>query len=92
MPESVDITFHIAESYPSLIPASHEQEIKRLVRELHKISFFSLTFTGKPQTQQTGLQLLEGKLEGDISDRYRAAIKHKMKRYINPNIPMLMTE
>lgn len=80
MPESVDITYEIAKSYPSLLPTEHEKEIKRLVGALHNINFFSLTFTGKPQSAQGNIAFLKQQLDKDISERYRKAIHHKIQR------------
>ena len=80
LPESVDITLLMAKSYPNLLPTGHEQEIKRLLSELHTVNFFSLTFTGQHHVPRSWMQSLNQKLDGDISERYRAAIKQKMKR------------
>lgn len=80
IPDSVDITYFIAERYPSLIPKEHEEEIKRLISKLHEINFFSLTFAGKPETQQRATASLEEKLQENISERYRKAIEYKIQR------------
>ncbi|KAK0247009.1 hypothetical protein B0A54_17911 [Friedmanniomyces endolithicus] len=80
IPESVDITKHLAESYPSMIPDSCGSEIKQLIYELHGISFFAFTFAGKPQGIQATKARLEGLQKEPISDQYRAAIDIKLQR------------
>ena len=80
-PESVDITYYFAESYPSLLPAEWEGEIKRLIGQLHSLNFFSLTYTGRHQFPRGLVQALEGKLgEEGVSERYRRAIETKIAR------------
>lgn len=81
IPDSLVITRYIAQRYPSLIPESHAEQINSLLAELHEINFFSLTFTGQPEGVQARKAMLEKKLGESISDRYREAIKSKLKRY-----------
>lgn len=80
IPDSVEITKYLARSYPTLLPASHGREIKQLLSELHGISFFSLTFAGKPQRHLASKAYLQDRLNDQISERYRATIKDKIKR------------
>ncbi|KAH8658333.1 hypothetical protein BX600DRAFT_468996 [Xylariales sp. PMI_506] len=81
IPDSLAITKFIAQTYPTLIPPSHTDEITGLLRDLHAINFFSLTFTGKPQGVSKSKDILQKKLEdGSISDRYRKAIAVKIDR------------
>lgn len=80
IPDSLDITFAVADRYPSLLPDENREETTRLIRDLHGINFFSLTFAGKPEMQQGNLAFLQGKLQEDISERYRAAIERKIER------------
>ena len=80
IPDSQEITKYIAESYPMLMPEPHKKEIIQMIAALHGISFFAWTFEGKPQSQHGAVAKLEKILEGDISDRYREAIKYKLRR------------
>ena len=80
LPDSMEITKYFAQSYPSLIPKTAEAEILRLLKELHSINFFSLTFTGSPQFVEGRKAELLKELDGDISDRYREVIKYRVKR------------
>lgn len=82
MPESVDITLHMARSYPSLLPSDYEEEIKRRLSQLHSINFFSLTFSGQHHVPQSWMKVLNRQLEETISQRYRKAIERKMKRWV----------
>lgn len=79
IPDSVAITKYLAESYPALIPASHENAINDLLRDIHSVSFFSLTFAKGSPHQQQAKTFMEGLLKQDISERYRAALQHKLK-------------
>ena len=80
IPDSVDITYFFASRYPSLVPKEHERDVKKLLADLHDINFFSLTFTGKPEMQQKNIASLQKTMEGDVSERYRNAIEHKIQR------------
>ena len=80
IPDSLEITKYLAKSYPSLIPASHADEIRRLLSQLHSLNYFSLSFTGRPEAPRGAKAFLEKQLGGDISERYREAIKVKVKR------------
>lgn len=80
IPDSVDITIFMANSYSSLIPKEHEKEVKRLIYALHDINFFSLTFAGKPEMQQRNVASLEARMKEDVSERYRKAIEYKLRR------------
>ncbi|KAF2171452.1 hypothetical protein M409DRAFT_18569 [Zasmidium cellare ATCC 36951] len=80
LPDSVAITKYLAKSYPSMIPEPHKEKISQLLHDLHRISFFGFTFAGKPQTVGRSKGHLHEILDGDISDRYRAAIEYKLQR------------
>lgn len=82
IPDSVDITYFIADRHPSLLPSEKEEAIRKLMSDLHAINFFSLTFTDKPQMQQQSASFLEAKLstESDMSEQYRKAIQNKIER------------
>ena len=80
MPESVDITYYMAERYPALLPTDHEQDIKKFISKLHEINFFSLTFTGQPKVPQSWKKILQDELDSSPSERYRKSINHKMGR------------
>ena len=84
IPDSVEITKYFAKFYPSLIPESHDSEIKELLAKLHGINFYSVTFAGRPQTQENAKRHLESLLSTDISERYREALKYKIQRYVKP--------
>lgn len=78
IPDSVEITKYLASFYPSLVPASHEREIKDLLAKLHEISFFSLTFAGHPEGQKNNKAYLEELLSGQISEDYRKALENRV--------------
>lgn len=82
IPDSVDISYVFASRHPSLLPEGKEGEIERLMRALHGINFFSLTFAGKPEMQQRNLSMLEAKMgEEGTGEKYREAIRRKIERY-----------
>lgn len=74
---------YFADFYPGLAPSAYEAEIRRLLGELHSINFYSLTFTGKPEGTLAAKKNLNERLKENISDRYRAAIEHKLKRQVD---------
>lgn len=83
LPDSLAITKCLAKSYPSMIPKPHESQILELLDGLHGINFFGLTFAGKTPVVE-GMKVNLHKIEqGDISDRYQAAIDYKLRRSAN---------
>jgi hypothetical protein len=82
LPDSLEITKYMGGFYPSLFPDSHAEKIVDLLRELHGINFFSLTFTGSPEAVEGHKAALQKQLEDDISERYRKAIEYKIKRWV----------
>lgn len=63
-----------------MIPATYQHQIVELLQELHGISVFGLTFAGNFGYTDGQKTMLRERREGGISDRYRAAIDHKLKR------------
>ncbi|KAJ5157225.1 uncharacterized protein N7482_008325 [Penicillium canariense] len=78
VPDSLEITHYIANVYPNVIPKSHRDEITALLKELHGLNFFSLSFTGRTGVA-AGLAATVEKLLEDptISGRYRKALEFK---------------
>ena len=78
--ESLDISRYFSTFYPTLIPSHLSSEIDSLLRSLHSINYFSLTYTHKPQraSDMEGgvLKLLE---RDDISERYQKALEFKLR-------------
>ena len=72
---------YTAEQYPDLIPQSHKDEIARLLRDLHSINYFSLSFSGKQHIASTRLRdpILQLLGQSNISQRYRDALQFKLK-------------
>ncbi|KAH8814838.1 hypothetical protein F5884DRAFT_841009 [Xylogone sp. PMI_703] len=76
--ESLDITYYLGEFYPNLSPPHLNEQIRDLLDDLHRINYFSLTYTHRPQrasdmmSQVTRLLAQEG-----ISERYRKALEFK---------------
>jgi hypothetical protein len=78
IPDSLQITLFLSQYYPRMIPASRNDEVATLLAELHAINYYSLTFSGKPETVEGIDKAVEQRLEGNISDRYRQALKFKL--------------
>ncbi|CAJ2500532.1 Uu.00g033850.m01.CDS01 [Anthostomella pinea] len=79
LPDSVAITHFIAEHYPALFPAAHAPEITRLLKELHRLNFFSLCFGNRPQVAQGFVKALHDRLgREDITKEYRRALEYKL--------------
>lgn len=79
IPDSVKITEYLTKFYPSLIPTSHEDEIKDLLAKIHGISFFAITFAGHPEGQQSNKRYLEELLSSRLSEKYRKAIEGRIE-------------
>ncbi|KAI0833932.1 hypothetical protein F5Y06DRAFT_280223 [Hypoxylon sp. FL0890] len=76
--ESVDISYYIADWYPSLLPPQHEQVIRELVDEMHEISYKLLTFGTETKLPQLSRNwLLEQAKRTDISTEYKKALEYK---------------
>jgi glutathione S-transferase len=76
--DSLPITYHICELYPHLAPGENKEFIYRLLKELHAIQYLSLSFT-PAQNRAGGITIAIEKLleRGDISEKYREALKWK---------------
>ncbi|KAI1461868.1 hypothetical protein F4805DRAFT_411221 [Annulohypoxylon moriforme] len=78
MPESVDISYYIADWYPSLLPPQHKQVIHELMDELHEISYRLLTFGTQTKFPSKALEWMQEQMRRtDISDEYRKALEYK---------------
>lgn len=78
--DSLKITHFIAERYPNLIPDSHREEITALLKDLHEVNYFSLSFAklGGAHVAAGLAAAVEKILQNpDISDRYRSALEFK---------------
>jgi hypothetical protein len=63
-----------------LIPESHKEEITALLKELHELNYFSLSFAefGGPRVAAGLAAAVERFLQDpNISDRYRSALEFK---------------
>lgn len=77
--DSLEITWYIAERYPSLVPAEHKEEINRLMRELHAVNYFSLSLGEKPHVPAAGKAMIVQLMENPgTSQRYRDALAYKL--------------
>lgn len=80
LPDSRNITFKIAESYPRLLPERFAGEVRKLLDELHAINYFALTFTGKYAAPGTAIaRLLERRNEEGVNEEYRRALDGKIQ-------------
>ena len=78
MADSLEITHYLSKYYPSLIPVSHKDQINELLADLHGLNYFSLSFPGREQVAEGFRATINNKLAGDISARYRDALKYKL--------------
>ncbi|KAK4574113.1 hypothetical protein LTR86_001874 [Recurvomyces mirabilis] len=77
--DSLDITYYIAERYPTLMPSEHKQTIIDLLGELHDINYFSLSFGDKPDGAKGQAKAIRGRMEDPaISPEYRRALEYKL--------------
>jgi hypothetical protein len=76
--DSLEITFYLSKFYPPLLPASHEEQMATLLKDLHGLNYFSLSFPGRPNVAQSFKEAVEKRLAGNISETYREALKFKI--------------
>ncbi|KAI0889738.1 uncharacterized protein GGS22DRAFT_149038 [Annulohypoxylon maeteangense] len=78
MPESIDISYYLADWYPSLLPVQHKEAIRELLEELHKISFKLLTFGTQTKYPSIAVDWMREQIQRpDISDEYKKALEYK---------------
>jgi hypothetical protein len=77
--DSLDITYHLRQCCPDLWPLDRTDEIEALLREVHAIGYWSLTYSYKPQRaseiESAALRRLK---DPYISTRHRDALKYKL--------------
>jgi glutathione S-transferase len=77
--DSLEITHFLAERYPSLIPSSHKDQVTALLKDLHALNYFSLSFPGREHVAEEFKQSVFKRLaHDDISPRYRDALTFKL--------------
>lgn len=79
LPESVDITSKFGEVYEDIIPEGQAGQIRELLDRQHELGVFSLTMGPRPGVGEAQTAVLEEKLKGDISEKYRAALQAKLE-------------
>jgi hypothetical protein len=83
LPDSLAITIYTAGRHRSLLPAANKDQILRLLRELHGINYFSLTFGKKPAAALGMKSAIEKVMaQPDLSDRYQDALRFKLQMYV----------
>jgi hypothetical protein len=79
--DSLEITHFLSKIYPSLLPASHTQEINTALDALHSLNFFSLSFSSRPQASQAMKGKIQERLNQAIeegNENYQKALEYKM--------------
>ncbi|KAK0112330.1 hypothetical protein ONS96_001578 [Cadophora gregata f. sp. sojae] len=85
--DSLDITYFIADNYLSLLPSDHKNEIIELLKELHAINYFSLSFGNRPASAKAQEAAVEKKIaDPGISEKYRKALEFKLKIVQNEKV------
>ncbi|EXJ70577.1 uncharacterized protein A1O5_06647 [Cladophialophora psammophila CBS 110553] len=80
MSESIAISDFICDRYPTLRPPEHAGTIDELIKQLHDISFYSLTYQTRPEHPEAmRLKLQELMNQPDVSPRYKDALQNKIK-------------
>lgn len=83
IPDSLKMTFHMASTYPELIPAAHEKQIRQLLIDLHALNYFSLSFPGRQSIMQGIVDTIKSRIDDPtISNRYRKALEFKLSMYV----------
>ncbi|KAK4945197.1 hypothetical protein LTR10_015623 [Elasticomyces elasticus] len=73
--DSLDMTLFLAERHPDLLPTDHREQSQSLLRDLHAINYFSLTFGDRPEMAAGNMRAIDQLLgHSDLSGRYREAL------------------
>jgi glutathione S-transferase len=79
--ESLEITLHIAQFYPNLLPQQHKATILKLLEELHAIQPLSLSISPSNLNEESGdipsTSFEKLLLSDDISPQYRKSLEYK---------------
>ncbi|CEJ54245.1 hypothetical protein PMG11_00565 [Penicillium brasilianum] len=78
--ELIIIKIPVLDRYPNLIPESHGEIITSLLKKLHEVNYFSLSYTdfGGARVAAGLAEAVENLLQDpNISDRYRKALEFK---------------
>jgi hypothetical protein len=77
--ESLDITEFLGQFHPKLYPSHLQDTINALLRQLHDIRFFALTYARAPQRAQDMEDAVKKRLaDPTISETYRKALEYKL--------------
>ncbi|KEF51398.1 uncharacterized protein A1O9_12547, partial [Exophiala aquamarina CBS 119918] len=77
--DSLEITFYLLKHYPGLMPKSHEEESLALLKAVHDLNYFALSFPDRPQVVAGFVKAIRDRLaRDDISDEYRDALEYKL--------------
>jgi hypothetical protein len=78
--ESLDMALFFAERYPALQgPQSHRKRTEELLRELHTLDYYSLSFSRTPLMGKYIMNTVRERLAmPEISQAYRDALNFKL--------------
>ena len=90
--ESLEITRHFRDLYPSLWQTSLSQQIDALLTDLHNLNYFSLTYSHK-LLRATDMEkaVLQRLANPDITSRYRQALEFKLKVWVLAELMPVVT-
>jgi hypothetical protein len=70
---------HISERHLALYPPEHTAAIKKLLKKMHELNFFTLSFLKSPKLASGFTDaVLKHLVQPDISDQYRKALEYKL--------------
>ncbi|OAQ63291.2 hypothetical protein VFPPC_09157 [Pochonia chlamydosporia 170] len=76
--DSLDISYHICQYYPHLLPSPHERLIRRTLTQLHDIQALPLSVSAEDRGHTIPCEAVDELLsKSDISSEYRAALEFK---------------
>lgn len=80
MSQTAAISEYIVARYPELLPAEYSGKIKEMIRKMHEINFFSLSFKGNPKLASSFADAALTRLEDKVIGReYREALENKLQ-------------
>ena len=87
--DSLDIAYHLERYIPGQFPKEHRTEIDPLLKELHQISYYSLTYGEKDSSKSGFAKDATDRVEyineliqkPDTSDEYRKLLEYKLEHF-----------
>jgi glutathione S-transferase len=77
--DSLDITHYLLSRHPDLTPEGHENQCLELLKSMHDLNYFALSFPDRPKVVEGFVKAIKERLARErISEEYRDALEYKL--------------